>query len=67
MFILDITFEHIQVQFLVDQLTSMKDLGQFSLLVFNVMEQKLDYRTVATQQRILALTLLMLVSRVLVG
>ena len=45
----------------------MMDLGQFSLLIFNVMEQKLDYRTVATQQRILALTLLMLVLRVLVG
>ena len=45
----------------------MKDLDQFSLLVFNVMEQKLDYRIVATQQRILALTLLMLVLRVLVG
>ena len=67
MFILEIFLKHIQVQFLVVQLTLMKDLDQFSLLVFNVMEQKLGYRTVATQQRILALTLLMLVSHVSVG
>ena len=56
-----------QGQSLVNQLTLMKDLDQFSLLAFNVMEQKLDYKTAHTLQSIRALTLLMLVLHVLVS
>ena len=56
-----------QVQLLVAQPTLMKDLDQFNLLAFNAMEQKLDYRTVLTQHKILAPTQLMLVLHVLVS
>ena len=52
---------------LVAQPTLMKDLDQFNLLAFNAMEQKLDYRIVLTQYRILALTQLMLELHVLVS
>ena len=58
---------YLQVQLLVAQPTLMKDLDQFNLLAFNAMEQKLDYRTVPTQHKILALIQLMLVLHVLVG
>ena len=56
-----------QVQLLIAQPTLMKDLDQFNLLVFNAMEQKLDYETVLTQYKTLALTHLMLVLHVLVS
>ncbi len=56
-----------QVQLLVAQPTLMKDSDLFSLLVFSAMEQKLDYGTVLTQHKILALTRLMLVLHVLVS
>ena len=52
---------------LVAQPLLIKDLDQFNLLVFNAMEQKRDYRTVLTQHKTLALTLLMLVLHVLVS
>ena len=52
---------------LVAQPTLMKDLDQFNLLAFNAMEQKLDYRIVLTQYRILALIQLMLELHVLVS
>jgi hypothetical protein len=58
---------HVQVQLLVAQLTLMKDSDLFSLLAFNAMEQKLDYGTVLTQHKILALIQLMLVLHVLVS
>ena len=61
------TPSHMQVQLLVAQPTLMKDLDQFNLLAFNAMEQKLDYRTVLTQHKTLALTQPMLVLRVLVS
>ena len=56
-----------QGQFLVDQPTSMKVLDQFSLLPFNALELKLDYRTAHTHNRTLALILLMLEPLVLVS
>ena len=57
----------VQVQLLVTQPTLMKDLDQFNLLAFSAMEQKLDYETVLTQYKTLALIQLMLVSHVLVS
>ena len=45
----------------------MRDLDQSSLLAFSAVEQKLDYGTVLTHKKILALIPLMLVLRVLVG
>ena len=56
-----------QVQLLVTKLTLVKGLDQFYLLTFNVLEQKLDYRTVLTQHKIHVLTQLMLVLHVLVS
>ena len=47
---------HMQVQLLIAQPTLVKDLDWFNLLAFNAMEQKLDYRTVLTQHKILVLT-----------
>ena len=64
---MNVKFKLTQVQYLVGQPTLMRDLDQSSSLVFNAMEQKPDYRTVPTHDKILALTLLMLVLHVLVG
>ena len=47
--------------------TLMKDLDQFNLLAFSAMEQKLDYRTVLTQYKTLALIQLTLVLHALVS
>ena len=52
---------------LIVQPTLMKDLDQFNLLAFSAMEQKLDYRTVLTQYKTLALIQLMLVLHALVS
>ena len=52
---------------LVTQPTLVKDLDQIKLLAFNAMEQKLDYETVRTQYRILALIQLMLELHALVS
>ena len=67
--LLDLLFilSHMQVRFLVARPTSMEDLDQFNLPASNAMEQKLDYRTVPTQYKILALILLMLVLHALVS